>query len=97
MFCANCGSNIKEGLDFCPNCGKSPHMVEKIKNKSPKISSIIAFIIGGIWYIIFFVMLFNNNIIVIDITLLLIAVNGSIFTVGGMVLLKLERNKNYFA
>jgi len=23
MFCANCGSNVEDGVDFCPNCGKS--------------------------------------------------------------------------
>jgi len=24
MFCANCGSNVDEEVEFCPNCGKSP-------------------------------------------------------------------------
>lgn len=23
MFCGKCGSNIADGIDFCPNCGKS--------------------------------------------------------------------------
>ena len=30
MFCGNCGKDIEDGVDFCPNCGKSPN------GKSPK-------------------------------------------------------------
>jgi len=25
MFCGNCGKGIEDGLEFCPNCGKSPN------------------------------------------------------------------------
>jgi len=35
MFCANCGSNVENGVVFCPNCGKSVKGENiKIKQKS---------------------------------------------------------------
>lgn len=33
MFCSKCGNQIKDGFEFCPNCG-TPAYIEKKESKS---------------------------------------------------------------
>ena len=39
MFCANCGANIDDDVDFCPNCGKSPNGGVVVKDKDSKMAN----------------------------------------------------------
>ena len=38
IFCPSCGSVIKKGVKFCPNCGKSPESMSKDEPVEPIIS-----------------------------------------------------------
>ncbi|MCR5001611.1 MAG: zinc-ribbon domain-containing protein [Lachnospiraceae bacterium] len=66
MFCGQCGSNVDEGVKFCPNCGASmgddisasqvqPQMNTVQSNKQPagiKAGAIILFILHTLFYLI---------------------------------------------
>jgi len=99
MFCANCGSNVLEDVNFCPNCGKDPrkYQINKEENshgkKSSPILSIIAFSIGGILYLVA-LSLNKYNSAVQETLQFLMFVNASIYIVGGMILFKININKN---
>ena len=58
--------------------------------------SLISIIIGAIWYLIFFIGLFGNSSLTVinEIVLFLIAVNGSIFLIGGFIIKILDKIKN---
>ena len=96
MFCANCGKNIEEDIELCPNCSKNPKKAEiSIKEKpyskrKKPVLSIIAFIYGLIWYVSSG--LSTNS--VSDTIGMLYIINGSLFIVGGMILLGINANKN---
>jgi len=54
MFCGNCGSNIQDGLDFCPNCGKTPNRAAVIKSTDSKIGDYPLINLSAKLYTVFF-------------------------------------------
>ena len=53
MFCGNCGSNVTDGVDFCPNCGKSPNKAGII-NTDSKIGGYPLINLSAKLYTVFF-------------------------------------------
>ena len=56
MYCNNCGEEIKEGADFCPNCGiaiinngaQGNNSTNSSKDKAKRVNKKIQIIIGAV-------------------------------------------------
>lgn len=59
MFCKNCGNNLKEGVNFCNNCGEkaislnNPNFAKQEIESSKKLPKWLKVILIILWVIIF--------------------------------------------
>lgn len=71
MYCGNCGTEVKNGTAFCPNCGEqivSEYVIKNSKNKENKklisrkfLKTIIPIVVVGIIAVAAIVLIHNNN------------------------------------
>ena len=61
MYCQNCGSQIDEKVDFCPQCGAKSHQNKRLSLDKKKILLIALIIVVIVVVIILLVRIFSDD------------------------------------